>query len=120
MLIRGHIDHVHNTDIDSRRGPVTLTSVWIVDRHDHVPPTKQDPVHIEVQFLNDKTHDWAHAIDTEFRDGDRVIAIARDDIETATTSSTDGHQRTYIKARGLDLALSALDTARDTHRHPGT
>lgn len=112
MLIRGHIDHAHHADIDSRRGPVTLTSVWLVDHHDHVPATKQPPTLYEVQFLNDKTHDWATAIDSEFRDGDRVLALVRDDVETATTTNTEGHQRTYIRTRGIDLALSALDTAR--------
>ena len=112
MLVRGHIDHVHTIDIDSRRGPVSLTSVWLVDHHDHVPATKQPPTLYEVQFLNDKTHDWAHAITSRFHEGDRVLALVRDDVETATATSIDGDQRAYIKARGIDLALSALDTAR--------
>src|SRR5699024_6872773 len=99
-LIRGHIDHVPTTEIDSRRGPVTLTSVWLVDHHDHVPATKQPPTLYEIQFLNDKIHDWAHAITTRFHDNDRVLALVRDDVETATTNSTDGHTRTYIKTRG--------------------
>lgn len=112
MLIRGHIDHVFITDLESRRGPVTLTSVWIVDRHDHVPTTKQDPTMYEVQYLNDKTYDWGHAITTRFNDGDRVLAIVRDDVETGVSADSAGQPRTYIKARGIDLALSALDTAR--------
>lgn len=112
MLIRGHIDHVHISDLDTRRGPVSLTSVWLVDHHDHVPATKQHPTLYEVQFLNDKGHDWAHAITSRFHDGDRVLALVRDDVETATTTSTEGHQRTYIRTRGIDLALSALAAAR--------
>lgn len=112
MLIRGHIDHVHSADIESRRGPVTLTSVWLVDHHDHVPVTKQPPTLYEVQFVDDKTTDWASTIASRFNDGDRVLAVVRDDIETATSTSAAGDIRAYIKARGLDLALSALDTAR--------
>ena len=112
MLIRGNIDHVFSTDLDSRRGPVTLTSVWIVDHHDHVPATKQSPTMYEVQYLNDKLHDWQHAITTRFDDGDRVLAIVRDDVETAISADADGQPRSYIKARGIDLALSSLDTAR--------
>lgn len=113
MLIRGNIDHVFVTDIESRRGPVTLTSVWILDRHDHVPATKQAPTMYEVQYLNDKTHDWEHAITTRFEDGDRVLALVRDDVETETSADADGQIRAYVKARGIDLALSSLDAARD-------
>lgn len=112
MLIRGHIDHVFVTEIDSRRGPVTLTSVWLIDRHDHVPVTKQPPTMYEVQFLNDKSHDWEHAITTRFEDGDRALAVVRDDVEVEASADAEGRPRIYIKARGLDLALSALDTAR--------
>ena len=32
MLIRGHIDHVHISDLDTRRGTVSLTSVWQIGR----------------------------------------------------------------------------------------
>jgi len=111
VFIRGHINHIFSTDIDSRRGPVTLTSVWIVDRHDYVTPTKQSPTLYEVQYLDDKTHSWEDALDA-FADGDRVLAVIRDDIEVCTSTNEDGSPRTWIKARGLDLASSSLDRAR--------
>ena len=112
MLITGHIDHIFATDIDTRRGPVTLTSVWIVNRHDYTTPTKQDPTMYEVQFLDDKTHKWETVLTEHFHDGDRVLAVARDDVEAVVSTDLDGTARAYIKARGLDLAPSSIDAAR--------
>lgn len=113
MFIHGHIDHVFTTDIDTKRGPVALTSVWIIDRHDYVTPTKQDPTLYEVQFLDDKLHRWEDALD-HVADGDRVIAHIRPDVETRTSTDTNGTTRAWIRARGLDLATSWLDSARPT------
>ena len=113
MLIRGQIDHTHTSTIDSRRGPVALTSTWIVDRHDHsVTPTKQPPTMYEVQYLDDKLHRWADTIAREFTAGDHVLAVVRDDLETASSTSAGGAARTWIKARGTDLAHSTLHIAR--------
>lgn len=112
MIVRGHIDHIFATDIETRRGPVTLTSVWIVDRHDYITTTQQEPTMFEVQFLDDKTHSWETVLTERFNDGDRVIAVIRDDVEAAASSDQAGATRAYIKARGLDLALSTIDAAR--------
>lgn len=111
MLVRGHISHIHFTELETKRGPTTLTSVWIVDHHDYITSTKQSSTLHEVQFLDDKQHRWSEALDS-FADGDRVLAVVRDDIEIDSSRSVDGEIRAYIKARGLDLARSALDNAR--------
>lgn len=115
MMIAGHIDHIFATDLETRRGTVTLTSVWIVDRHDYLSPTKQSPTMYEVQFLDDKNHSWEAAITDRFDDGDRVLAIVKDDLETATSTDESGTIRAYIKARGLDLAEPLIDAARTPH-----
>ena len=112
MLIRGTIDRIHATDITTRRGPVTLTSVWICDRHDYITPTKQDSVLIEAQFSDDKQHQWAQAITDKFHPGNRVLVVARDDFENVLTHNEAGKPRIYLKIRGLDIAASTLDQAR--------
>lgn len=112
MMIHGHIDHIFATDIETRRGTVTLTSVWIVDRHDYHSPTKQAPAMYEVQFLDDKIHSWEAVLTERFNDGDRVLAVVKDDLETAVSVDQHGNTRAYIKARGLDLAASTIDAAR--------
>lgn len=114
MLITGHIDHIFATEIETRRGQVTLTSVWIIDRHDYLSPSKQEPTMYEVQFIDDKIHSWGAAITDRFADGDRVIAITKDNVEAISTADESGRARAFIKARGLDLAAPLFDATRST------
>ena len=112
MMIAGRIDHVFSTEINTRRGTVTLTSVWIADDHDYLSPSKQPSTLYEVQFIDDKVHNWSGAIRETFADGDRVIAIVKDGLEAVPSSDEAGTLRAFIKARGLDLAAPTLDRAR--------
>lgn len=112
MMIAGHIDHIFSTEIETRRGTVALTSVWIVDRHDYLTPTKQPSTMYEVQFIDDKIHDWSRAISANFAAGDRVLAVVKDGLEAVTSLGNDGNPRTFIKARGQDLAAPIFDDAR--------
>lgn len=112
-MITGHIDHIFSTEIDTRRGTVQLTSVWIVDSHDYLSPSKQEPTLYEVQFIDDKIHNWSGTIPEHFSPGDRVVALVKDGLEAVPSSNVDGQARAFIKARGLDLAAPLLDDARD-------
>ena len=111
-MITGHIDHSFSTEIDTRRGTVQLTSVWIVDSHDYLSPSKQEPTLYEVQFIDDKIHNWSGTIPEHFSPGDRVVALVKDGLEAVPSSNVDGQARAFIKARGLDLAAPLLDDAR--------
>lgn len=115
MMIAGRIDHVFSTEINTRRGTVTLTSVWIADDHDYLSPSNQPSTLYEVQFIDDKVHNWSGAIREIFNDGDRVIAIVKDGLEAVPSSDESGTLRAFIKARGLDIAAPTLDRARGTN-----
>lgn len=112
MMITGRIDHIFSTEINTKRGTVTLTSVWISDNHDYLSPSNQPSTLYEVQFIDDKVHNWSDAIRETFTDGDRVIAIVKDGLQATSSSDEAGNARAFIKARGLDLAAPTLDRAR--------
>lgn len=114
MMIAGHIDHIFSTEIETRRGPVALTSVWVVDTHDYLSPSKQPSTLYEVQFIDDKVHDWSGAIAANYSEGDRVLAIVKDNLEAVPSNDEAGNTRVFIKARGMDLATPLLDAARTT------
>lgn len=113
MYVKGTVQNIHQETItNGRRGPRVLTSVWIVDHHDREEiSAKAPPVLWEVQFLDTASRRWSDAIAQFIDPGQRVIADVSDVIEPVHVDRDSG-ARTFIKARGIDLADSILEPAK--------
>lgn len=113
MHIKATVQNVHTITVPGRRrGPQTLTSVWVTDHHDHSErPSKQPPVLWEVQFLDTASRRWSEAIDQFLDTGQRVLVEIEDTFELVHVDRDPG-SRTFIKARGIDIGASLIDAAR--------
>ena len=113
MLVRGIIDRIYVNDKQARKGPVRITSVWIEDRHDGVHAVGMEPTYYLCEFVDSAKEVWSATVTEDFQIGDRVMVYSPDPVTAVASGPNASVDRTYIKVRGRELALSSLDTARD-------
>ena len=104
MLVTGHIIDIEPLEQETRRGLVSLTRVWLEDRHDAPNQPATPPTLWALDYPTTAARDWETIIAAAFAIGDRVLAHVDDHLATARLITDPG--RAYITTRGHDLARS--------------